>query len=205
MIRLSHALCRAVPAALVLALGGCSGLGGLVGTQIEVEAGQRSLEEQVLGSYEHLGEEVYVMAGVRAIDPISGNPSPPRPMTESEARALAARRRMEFNRDDVLRFRGEGYVGEGNDGLLMAFEDELARLEENDPRRARLVREVVQEENEDRLVVMRRIVDTNPDLRGPEGMAVVGRILAARQRDEADKGVRLQLPDGTWAVKGGGP
>lgn len=187
--------------ALALLLCGCNLFGGLVGTQIEVKGGQRSLEEQVLGSFEHLGEEVYLIAGVRAIDPVSGEPTPPRPMTESEARALAARRRIEFNRDDVLEFKREGYVGERSDGLLTVFEAEMAGLEAADPRRLRLVRELVEEENEDRRVIMRRIVDTNPELKGEQGLRAVGQILAARYRQEAEAGTRVQLPDGTWTTR----
>ncbi|MHC4592981.1 MAG: YdbL family probable chaperone protein, partial [Planctomycetota bacterium] len=145
---------------------GCNVLEGLVGTEIAVKGGQRSLEEQVLGSFEHIGEEVYLLAGVRAVDPVSGVPTPPRPMTPSEQRALAARRRMEFNRDDVLAFKAEGYVGEGNDGLLAQFDERLQDLKAADPRRFELVREIVAEENEDRLIVMQRIVDTSPALHG---------------------------------------
>jgi hypothetical protein len=203
-MQVRHSAVLLVWTAALTALCGCNGVGGLVGTQIRVEAGQRTLEQQVLGSYERIGEEVYVLAGVRAIDPATGRPSPPPPMTQSEMRALSARRRMEFNRDDVLRFKREGYVGEGRDGFLAVFEERLADLEEAEPRRARLVRAIAEEENGDRRVVMQRIVDTTPELGGGEGLRTVGRILAARGRDEAEPGMRVQLPDGRWVVKGGG-
>ncbi|MHC5034937.1 MAG: YdbL family probable chaperone protein [Planctomycetota bacterium] len=194
---------------LLLALGllvacGCNPLERLVGTEIAVKGGQRSLEEQILGSFEQIGEEVYLLAGVRAVDPVSGVPTPPRPMTPSERRALAARRRMEFNRDDVLAFKAEGYVGEGSDALLVLFDARLRDLQAADPRRFELVKEIAAEENEDRLIVMQRIVDTSPALHGSQGLATVGRILAAKYRREARPGARLQLPDGTWVVKGEG-
>jgi len=181
---------------------GCNILGGLVGTRIEVKGKQRSLEEQVLGSYEHLGHEVYVLAGVRAVEPLSGAPMTPRPMTESEARALAARRRMEFNRDDVVEFRLLGYVTDADNGFLVPSEAEMERLRAENPRRWQLVRDVVAEENEDRLIIMQRIVDTNHQLKGEEGLAVVGRVLAAKYRQEAQAAARAQLRDGSWAVKG---
>ena len=186
---------RWLTAALLLLLAGCNGLGGIVGTRIEVEGGQRTIEEQVLGSFEHIGEEVYVLAGVRAVDPASGRPSAPRPMTASEQRGLAARRRMEFNLDDVRRFLREGWVGEGNDGLPVVLQEPA------DARQAALVRDVTEEERTDRTAVMRRIVDTTPGLTGEDGMATVGRVLAARFRQEAEAGMRVQSPDGTWTTK----
>jgi len=192
---------RALLAVAVLTAAGCSWLGGMVGTQIRVGE-RRSLEEQVLGAFDQVADEVYVLAGVRSVDPISGAPTAPPPMTQSEARALAAGRRMEFNRDDVLAFKREGLVGEGNDALLTAFPDAMARLATEDPRRHALVQEVVREENEDRRTIMQRIVDTNPDLIGAEGLDQVRRILAARYRQEAEPGTMVQLPDGSWIARG---
>jgi len=188
--------------ALVLTAGGCSWLGGLVGTQVEVKGSQRSLEEQILGAFDQVGEEVYVLAGVRSVDPITGAPEPPPPMTESESRALSARRRMEFNRDDVLSFERQGVAGEANDGLLATFTDAIERLKAEDARRYNLVTDIVREENEDRAVVMRRIVDTNPALAGEAGLAQVRSILSAKYRQEAEPGMKVQLPDGTWTTKG---
>jgi hypothetical protein len=197
--------CRSIRAVLAAALAlacGCSYLGGLVGTQIEVKGGQRSLEEQVLGAFQQLGDEVYLLASVRSIDPVSGAPTAPPPMTRSEAGALRARQRMEFNRDDIAQFLRQGYVGEGSDGLLAPFPDQEEALKKADPRQFELVQAVAKEENEDRLTVMQRIVDTNPDLRGEEGLLTVKKVLAAKHREVAEPGTKVQLPDGTWAIKG---
>jgi len=187
----------------LLTASGCR-LGGLVGTEIEVRGGQRSLEEQVLGAYEHVGEEVYLLAGVRSVDPATGEPTPPPPMTDSERSALEARQRMEFNRDDVEQFKQQHYIGEGNDGLLAFFPDRMEQLVRDDPDRHELVRAIVEEENADRLTIMERIVRTNPDLRGEDGLSAVRRILASRYRRESEPGAMVQMPDGTWAAKEGG-
>ncbi len=189
-------------AALAATAGGCSWLGGLVGAKIEVRGGQQSLEEQVLGAFDQVGQEVYVLAGVRSVDPVSGAPAPPPPMTESESLALSARRRMEYNRDDILSFERQGVAGEANDGLVVTFPDAMEKLKADDPRRYALVTDVVREENEDRAVVMQRIVDTNPELSGEQGLGQVRSILAARYRQDAEPGMKVQLPDGTWTTKG---
>ena len=195
--------CRALRAAFagsVLLLCGCGIWGGLLGTEIEIRGGQRSLEQQVLGAFEQLGDEVYVLAGVRAVDPVTGAPTAPPPMTRSEARALDARRRMEFNLDDVREFLRLACVGEANDGSLVIFGDELEELRASDPRRSALVEAVVAEEDEDRLLIMQRIVDTNPGLKGEEGLRTVGRILAAKHRQDAEPGMKVQIPSGAWAA-----
>ena len=192
----------AAAAALALLAGGCSWLGGLVGTQVEVKGSQRSLEEQVMGAFDQVGQEVYVLAGVRSVDPVSGAPKAPPPMTDSESRALAARRRMEFNRDDVLSFKRQALAGEANDGLLVTFPADMGKLKTADARRYSLVTDVVREENEDRAVVMQRIADTNPALAGDAGLAQVRSVLAARYRQEAEAGMKVQLPDGAWTTKG---
>ncbi|MFO8008814.1 MAG: DUF1318 domain-containing protein [Candidatus Brocadiia bacterium] len=191
------ALCLTV----LLAVAGC---GGLVGTRIRVEGSLPTLEQQVLGAWERTGQEVLLLAGVRSVDPITGRPQSPPPMTESEKQALEARRRMEFNRDDVARFRQAGYVGEGREGVLVPFEEQMEQLRADDQRLHDLVFAVTDEENQDRLTVMRRIVRTNPDLRGEEGLASVRQILAARYRQEAEPGAMIQTPDGRWIVKGEG-
>jgi hypothetical protein len=93
-------------------------------------------------------------------------------------------------------------VGERNDGLLELFSERIEPLEDSDPRMYRLVTAVTAEENEDRRTVMRRIVDTTPELRGEEGMLSVGGVLAGRYRQEAEPGMMVQQPDGTWQQKG---
>lgn len=194
---------RAVIAvSLTLVCLGCGLFGGVVGTRIVVKGRHTTLREQVLGSFEELEDEVYLLAGVRAVDPVSGAPKAPPEMTESEQRALAARRSMEFNHDDVLSFKRAGHVGEGSDGLLVFFDGRKSELQAADARLSRLVSGITAEENNDRLVIMRRIVETTPGLDGPAGFETVGRILAERYRQEAEPGMRVQLPDGSWAVKG---
>jgi len=197
-----RALCALGAAVLVLPwFVGCNLLKGLVGTEIVVARRYETLEDQVLGSFDSLEHEVYVLAGVRSVDPLTGTPKAPAPLTESKRRALEARRSMEFNRDDVLLFKRRGYVGESSEGMLMFFDEERDRLKATDARLHGLVDAIVAEENRDRMVIMERTVQTTPALRGQEGLRSVQRILAKKYRREAEPGMKVQLPDGTWAVK----
>ncbi len=197
-------------AALMALLWGASGCGliqGLIATRIVVKGARRSLMDQVLGAYEEVAEdEVFLLASVRYVDPLTGDPSPPPKLTASEQRALEARRSIEFNRDDVLLFKRLGYVGEGSDGRLIFFEQHRAGLEKQNPWLFELVRDVTREENEARERIVRRIIEITPELQDERGERTVWAILAAKHREEAAPGTRIQLPDGTWHSKpeGGG-
>ena len=189
-----------VPAVLCC-FAGCGGLGGLVGTRIVVRTRRQSLREQVLGTYGELEEEVYLLAGVRSVDPLTGQPKPPPKMTPSQRRALDARRSMEFNRDDLLLFKRLGYVGEGRGGLPVFFPEQQEELKAESPWLFRLVSEIVAEEQQDRERILERIVETTPELHGEDGLRQVKAILAENYRLEAEPGMRVQLPDGTWVTK----
>lgn len=205
MIRRRMAAVLCILLGVLWCMGGCAslGLGGLVATRIVVRSARQSLRDQVLGAYDELGEEVFALAGVRSIDPVTGKPAPAPVMTESQRLALAARRSMEFNRDDVLRFKRLGYVGEGADGFLVVLEDETKTLQEENPWLFMLVRDVVAEENEDRRRIASRIVETTLELQGEKGPEMTQAILAEKYRQEAEPGMKIQLPDGTWVAKVG--
>ena len=189
-------------AGLALMANGCAWITKLVSTEIVVVSSTRSLRQQVLGVYDQVGEEVYSLAGVRAVDPVTGQATAPPPMTESERRVLAARRRMEFNRDDVHTFMQRQYVGEANTGTLEFFEDHKARLEADDPWLYALIAEIVAQENEDREAILQRIMAVTPQLAGENGEQDARAILADRYRMEAQPGTRVQLSNGDWQTKG---
>jgi hypothetical protein len=190
-----------VTVTLATGSGGCGSLGWLVGASIDVRGAHRTLEDQILGAFEHIGQEVYLLAGVRSVDPMTGVPQAPRPMSAAEAAAIRARQRMEYNRDDLVQFERDGFLGEANDASVAVLAEGTAALREQNPRLHDLVRALAAEENEDRLVVMRRIAATNPDLHGEDGLGTVRRVLASRYREAAPAGAAVQLRDGTWSVK----
>jgi hypothetical protein len=177
-------------AACLAALGacGCGWLAGAVTTRIEVRTAARSLREQVLGAYDRLGEEVFQLAGVRAVDPLTGNVEPPPPMTDSRRAALSAGRRMEFNRDDILSLKRLGVLGETADARLAFAPGAEERLRASDPWLHRVAAALMQQENEDRGAVERRIIETTPQLQQEGGERELRAILADRYRAEAESG-----------------
>jgi len=190
-------LCTApgLAAALPLMLAGCL---GSINPRIETVSRQEALRNQVLGSFEQLATEEYEVASVRAVDATTGRAMPPPAMTPSKEEALAAMQSRMFNRDDVDRFKRVGIAGEGNDGLLKLRE---SSGEQPDPKTLELAKLIIAEENRDRLVIMKRLVDTTPSLEDDDGMRQVREIFAGRQRELAAAGEWIQLPSGPWRRK----
>jgi len=186
---------------VLLWLAGCGWLTGLVGTKVIVRSSARSLQDQVLGAYDQVAEEVMVLASVRSVDPLTGEVKAAPAMSPSEARAVAARQSMEFHRDDILAFKREGFVGEGNDATLVFFPQEQERLRREDPWLFSLVEDLTRQENEDRHAVALRILEITPSLSGEEGMTSLRGILANKYRTEAEPGTRIQDDTGNWTAK----
>jgi hypothetical protein len=118
---------------------------------------KKALENQVLGSYEELGNEVLLLASVRSVDEEEKLKAVIE-VPKGQRLALKAMQRQEFNRDDIREFKSTLCVGEGNDGLLKYFENERT-LKDFDYKK--FVVALLKEENVDRLTILERIVATN--------------------------------------------
>ena len=115
-----------------------------------------ALENQILGSYEELGNEL-LLASVRSVDE-QEKLKPFIEVPKGKMLALKAIKRQEFNRNDVLEFQSTLCVGEGNDCRLKYFENERT-LKDSDYKK--FVVAILNEENKDRLTILERIVATN--------------------------------------------
>jgi len=169
---------------------GCSG--PLVGVTVVDE--KTALENQVLGTYQELTQEVLLVASVRYIDPegkLVARPALP-PGKEGAIRAM---QRSAFNKDDVDRLKAQGILGENNEGgITIVSPDKIA------PDRQAFVRNLVEEENADREILMQRILATNEKLT-QQDMPKIRRTFAALNRDRARPGDFMQLEEGQWIRK----
>lgn len=170
-----------------------AGCGGpLVGVTIVDE--RTALENQVLGTYQELTQEVLLVASVRYIDP-NGKLVPQPPVPPGKEAAIRAMQRSAFNKDDIDRLKAEGILGENLEGGLSIL------AQKNIPAdRHAFVKNLVEEENADRAVLIERIVTTNETLT-PEDLPKVKRTFAALNRDRARPGDWIQLEDGRWIRK----
>jgi len=172
-----------------------SGCGKKIATVTIVDE-KTALEKQILGQFAGLNKEVYLIASVRGIDK-DGSLNKADSVPESKRRVLAALQRIAYNEDDIKDLKKIRVLGENNEGFIKIFEETISLLDE---KKQRLARELVMQENEDRKIVISRIIETNINLADKEPKAV-GKIYASMKRDSAEKGELIQLPDNTWTEK----
>ena len=168
----------------------------LVDVNVTIVDQKTALENQILGSYEELGNEVLLLGSVRSVDE-EGKLKPVIEVPKGKRLALKAMQRQEFNRDDIREFKSTLCVGEGNDGLLKYFENKRT-LKDSDYKK--FVVAILKEENKDRLTILERIVATNENF-SDKDLPKVQKISANLNRDNAHAGEKIQSDDGTWSIK----
>ena len=183
-------LTRLIRGIVSIFLAGCSG--PLVGVTVVDE--RTALENQVLGTYQELNQEVLLLASVRYIDP-NGKLKPTPELPDGKKRVARALQRISFNKDDLNRYKAEGIIGENNLGGVTLLAPENVK-----PANRQFIENLIKEDNEDRQVVMNRVIETNETLQ-PKDLLRVKKMFASLNRDKALKGERLQLDDGTWIQK----
>jgi hypothetical protein len=148
--------------------------------------GERSiLEKQVLGSYQRLNQDLWMLNSWRGEeDSLS--------LHAEQENLLASLRRRNFNRDDRLRLLSAGWLGETNKGKLVA-KDESNDISKTE---ASIRADLVIQENADRAVILGRLKLLNP---GNENE--IERIFAEIQQEECLKKSWVQNIDGSWRQK----
>jgi len=173
-----------------------AGCGTLVGVDVTVVDQKTALENQILGSYEELGNEMLLLASVRSVDE-EGKLKTVADIPPGKKQAIRAMQRQEFNRDDIQSFKQTGVAGEGNKGLLVFFENQKTK---QDTQFKSFAQAIIQEENEDRLAILKRTIATNEAFADGD-LPKVQKIFASLNRDSAQPGEKIQQENGNWTVK----
>ena len=171
-------------------LTGCGG--PLVGVTVVDE--RTALENQVLGTYQELNQQVMLVASVRYIDP-KGKLKQTQELPPGKKNVVRALQRVSFNKDDLNRYKSLGVIGENNEGGITLLEPEKV-----EPADRAFVDNLIKEENEDRDAIRNRIIETNETLSSTD-LPRVHKMFAALNRDKALKGERIQLESGKWIQK----
>jgi len=151
-----------------------------------------ALENQILGTYNQVKEDVWMVASVRA-----ANPDSQITLSDEKRAVLTAIQNREFNKDDIDEFKRDGAVGENAKGWLQIRPQ--PRLEK-DAEYKKLVERIVAEDNRDRQIIMRRIIDINPSVQTTDSTEVE-KVFAKLNRDSAKPGEWIQMPEGEWVRK----
>lgn len=188
------------PVVVLLISMGCT----LAKVDVNLVGERTALENQVLGSYNALSDDVLLVASVRGVDPSGKIKTPPRKSREYQ-NAVTAMETLAFHEDDVDAFKRLAWVGENNLGVLTMFPmnrekapDDLQAFAARYPADEFL--SVVKQVNRAREVVMMRVVETNADFTEKD-LPQIKRVFAKLNREKALPGEKLQKEDGSWATR----
>lgn len=164
----------------------CAATGCLKVEAVAVDR-QMELENQVLGQLKQLESNIILVSSVRGPD------APATPMSPLAQEAADAARRRAFNADDIDRFKLSGLLGEATSAELILLASPKS------PKDARWLRELVAQENHDRVVLMRRALQLSPEL-STRDLSLARRAFHRLVRQAARPGERIQREDGTWTT-----
>jgi hypothetical protein len=193
---------RFVAGALLLSfLAGCT----LAKVDVEVVSERTSLENQVLGTYNRLSNEVMLVASVRGVTP-GGKIVPPPPRSGEQQEAVEALETLAFHADDLDRFLRLGWLGESLEGTVVPYPRQLPATAEEDMAAyaARFsdgeFAQIVAEVNQAREVLMLRVVRTNENFTAQD-LPAIRRVFARLNRGNSPPGSRIQEEGGQWVVR----
>jgi len=187
--------------AALLLLGGCT----LAKVDVNVVSERTSLENQVLGTYNRLSEDLLLVASVRGVSPTGKIEAKPErsPEQQDATRALET---ISFHADDLESFKRLGWVGENLEGLITPFKREIPKNLPSDLKSfATLYNEeefhqVIEEVNQSREVLMQRVVQTNENFTAKD-LPVIRKVFAKINRQNSAPGTKVQAEDGSWGVQ----
>lgn len=183
--------------ALIPLMAGCT----LAKIDVEVTSERTTLERQVLGTYNTLDSEMLMVASVRGRHDDQGK----RAFAEKSAdhrEAVRAMQTLEYHSDDLMLFKSHGWVGENHKGLIEPMKSQAPKIQEALDRVGSGITEaefdsIIEEVNRARMVVMRRVIETNDGLTR-EDLPKIEAIFAQMKREIAQSGDWVEMEEGQW-------
>jgi len=166
---------------------------GCGGMQIVSVDQKTQLENQILGSMDSLQGDLALMASVR------GDQAETAKIPPAHKEALLAMMNRQFNQDDVNELKARVIAGENINGLLTFFETALTK---NDPNYRAFAKRIVKEENQDRLIIMQRVISINKNL-SRKDLPTIRMMMYKLNAQSSAAGTKVQSLSGKWNVKQG--
>ncbi len=163
--------------------------------KFDLTSQRTALENQVIGAYKELDDDVILASSVRAPDPKATVPK----LSAERKRAVDARQNQDFNRDDIEELKDKQVLGEAVDGTVVVLPSGVAGIQPGTSD-VRLAMQLVDEENKDRMTVWHRLIEASETLEDKD-LPAVRRTRAKEQRDQAAPGQWIQDENGQWLRK----
>jgi uncharacterized protein YdbL (DUF1318 family) len=178
---------RAKPRRLSFAAaGGLLLLAGCVSVKPVVLDRKTQLENQILGTFQRLEEDLILASSVRGEGP---QPA----LSPLEREAVEAMMTREFFRDDIEEYKHQQVVGETRSGFL-----EILSLP-GEVEQAKRVKYLVEEENHSRKVILQRVIGLNREL-SDKDLPLLQLIFYRLNVQTARFGDKVQRENGAWMV-----
>lgn len=190
---------RCIITLILLPLCACT----LAKVDVNVVSERTSLENQVLGTYNTISDDLLLVASVRGISP-TGKITPAPQRTPEQEEAVRALETVSFHADDVEAFKRLGWVGEDSVGLLAPFPRTLPKAGSSDKVFAETYSDgeflqVLDEVNKAREVLMLRVIQTNENFT-VQDLPEIRRVFAKINQQNSPPGSKVQKDDGTWGT-----
>jgi uncharacterized protein YdbL (DUF1318 family) len=186
--------------AALLLMGGCT----LAKVDVKVVSERTSLENQVLGSYNALSEDLLLVASVRGVSRTGKLAAAP-VRSQEQQDATRALETVAFHADDLENFKRLGWVGENREGLVTPFPRDIPKQLAPDLQAFATLyseaefRQVLSEVNQAREVLMQRVVQTNENFTAKD-LPAIRKVFAKINRENSAPGTRVQADDGSWST-----
>lgn len=172
---------------LAIGLAGCA----IKTPEVTFTSERTALEKQILGTYRTIEEDSWMISSLRSSEGKIAH------IPESKRKVLEAFADRKYNADDIEDFKREGVVGENTDGLLTILPTQRYNSDQD---YRQLVDRVVSAENQDRAIIMDRIVEINSTV-NPFDRDAVKKVFAQMNQDGSPRGTFIQTKDGRWVRK----
>ncbi len=185
----------------VLIVSGCT----LAKVDVNVVSERTSLENQVLGTYNSLNEDLLLVASVRGVSPTGRIEAPP-PRSPEQQDAVNALETIAFHADDLESFTRLGWVGENREGLITPFPREIPKTIPKELTAFATLyndgefRQVIDEVNQSRQTLMQRVIQTNENFTAKD-LPAIRKVFAGINRQNSAPGTKVQADDGSWGTK----
>ena len=157
--------------------------------------GQRTaLENQVMGSYRELDDDLILASSVRATTPNK------KVMSTSRKKGLDAKLNQQFNQDDLAELEDLEILGESSNGAVVLLPTTVSHKPPATKSQLELAKQIIDEENRDRSSIWQRIIESNPNLAAKD-LPQVRKTYANMRRQALTSGQWYQDDAGTWVRK----
>ena len=157
--------------------------------------GQRTaLENQVMGSYRELDDDLILASSVRAVK------ANKKVLSTSRQNGVDAKLNQQFNQDDLAELEDLEILGESSNGAVVLLPTTVSHKPPSTKAQLELAKQIIDEENRDRASIWQRIIESNPNLAAKD-LPQVRKTYANIRRQALTPGQRYQDEAGIWLKK----